>query len=166
METLLTKTKILLKSEYVIKIEKGTIIELINNKIVKTYKKGNYIFYNNIYTYITQELTIISYLSLNQIWNNLYYNKILNEILKQKLQIDILKKQDSLTKITTYLYLKYLEKNIPTFYIDKIETLSSELNIKKREISNNFSFLIKTNIITKQNKLIIINNLEKLKSLT
>ena len=139
------------------KIIRGTVTKRINNKIITSHK-DNEILLNitPLYTYQTEQITTGIFLELDSTLLN-------NYILKQTIQIELLLINDPIIKFTRYLYYKYLEKQVLCFYLEiKIKDLANNLKIEKRQLSTIITYLEKENIITKNNKLFIINNLQKL----
>ena len=169
MQKYLRGTKIITKNSLInklFKIEKGTIAEYLNNQKITTYSKGDilpieYYKKNSIYDYISLELT-------TGIWINDYnintINEILsNKIIEQKRQLELLLINDPTIKLARFIYYKYIDKQVLSFYLDmKIKELSEFLKVKKREISETISLFTSKKILTKNNNLFIIHNLEML----
>lgn len=171
MNTYLRNTVIISKNTHIFKafkITKGTITKRINNFIILTYKANDIValeYINELsdYDYYTEELTTGIWMDYDQILKE----KLLINIIKTKnIHIELLSINDPIIAISRYIYYLYLEKKVDCFYLDKsISELSIYLKIEKRQLSKIITFLISEEIISRNNKLIIIQNLDKLKSL-
>lgn len=171
MEKYLRNTTIIKKDNKVtkvFKIIKGTISKRIHNSIITTYKQDEiiaveYLNSESEYDYITEELTIGNWLNYEQITTE-NINYLLNTISTKNRQIELLLINDPIIAFSRYIYYLHLEKKVDCFYLDKtISDLALYLKIEKRQLSKIITLLITENIITKNNKLIIIKDSLKLK---
>jgi len=164
MEKYLRGTIIIKENTYItkaFKITKGTISKRINNNIIEIYKNNQtilleYIDNISIYSYIAEELTIGE-------WIDLDIDLLKKQTQTQNIHLELLLINDPIIKVSRFIYYKYIEKQVLCFYLEMtLKELSEYLKIEKRQLSKIITHLITINIISKQNKLIIIQNLNKL----
>lgn len=166
MHKYLTGTILIEENTYItkaFKIIKGTISKRLNNNIIKVYKNTTILLEmidkTSIYSYHIEELTLGE-------WIDFDMDLLKEQHFKQSIHLELLLLNDPILKVTRYIYYKYIEKQVLCFYLEiKMKDLSDHLKIEKRQLSKIITYLINTNIISKQNKLIIIQDLLKLKNL-
>ena len=125
--------------------------------------KGTY-----IYDYIAQSLTTIESITKDELLNDLdelqsFLTTLSDYTIKLELHRDILLLPTPLKKISLYLYQEYLTQESTTFYIKFLKRdLSIYLNIPPRILSKELLYLQNNNIISYQNKLYTIIDIDKL----
>lgn len=167
MNRYLTGTILIPKNTYItkaFKIKKGIITKRLENKIIKTYRDNQTILLEqidtiSIYSYHIEQLTIGE-------WIDLDIDLLKKQAYDQNIHLELLLIDDPIIKVSRYIYYKYIEKQVLCFYLDiKIKDLAAYLKIENRQLSKIITYLIEINVISKQNKLIIIHNLQKLEKI-